>query len=182
MKTITTQLLNDLNNDCKCIETPDGVISRQKLDCATTKVINYSGEILNWGSDTYSIQKLAYFIDSWRALIDIKASDLDLNFFSQDDSFKITFNVTDSQTIIVSEAGSGMSFGNNNIDDITEGSGDFMVTEETEVKNDKDEENRSGFEVAGLDGISAATAGYRLHYVGLILSVCAALLCGSIQL
>lgn len=125
IKQIRTHLLNDLSEECKCIQTSDTIISQEKLECQTSKTnVHYSGEILRWTSSVYPIHQLAQFIDSWRPFIIIEGADVN---FDTVPNFQFTFNVTNSQTIMVSEdIGSGWGA---NIDNITEelGSGDEMV-------------------------------------------------------
>lgn len=164
---IKTKLLADLQEECKCLGNLNNVISKDKLECDTLPVIKYSGEIPNWSSTTYNVQKLAQFLSSWSTVVQVDGS----VFGIPQMDFKFLFNVTDAQSIIVSEI-DGIDEADGSGDEPGSGEEGEMTTIETKVEENKTDDIREVVIPVGLDGTSR---GERIRFVGAVVTLSVAL-------
>lgn len=126
-------------------------------------IVRYSGQISEWTSPKYTTQQLAKFIETWRAVIEVDASEL----------VKFIFNVTASHTII-EEFGSGDGMGGTAVvnDNDQFGSGDITTIEDSIPGGEDEEQSKGVANIGELDGISG---GLRVQTIGYITAICTAL-------
>ena len=152
---LRTKLITALGVDCKCQPSESIFDSdKEKVECAGDPIVRYTGLITDWSSSTYSVQELAKFIDSWKAVIEI-----------DNGLFKWVFNVTNSHSSI-EEFGSGDGLpdgtGGPGVGDDF-GSGDIATIEDS-IAGDED--------IANVGGLSGEL---RVQMVGCIAALCMAL-------
>ena len=103
---LRTKMLSDIRTDCQCHHPSDSesITSNEKIECDQGTSVEYSGEIPNWTSTTYSVHRLQQFLTSWCAVITISGSDLKFGF----PEVGFIFNVTQTQVTPITKAfGSG---------------------------------------------------------------------------
>ena len=149
---LRTKLITALGEDCKC-QPSEAIIDkdREKVECMADPIVRYTGQISDWNSLNYTIEQLSKFINSWRPLIEVDASEL----------VKITFTVTDSHSSI-EDFGSGdgmLSTGG-----VNDGFGSGEMVTFVMPGDEEEEENRGTANIGGL-GVSGEPRLQVIRYV-----------------
>lgn len=158
---LRTKLITALGVDCKC-QPSESIFDndKEKVECAGDPIVRYTGLITDWSSSKYSVQELAKFIDSWRAVIEI-----------DNVLFKWVFNVTNSHSSIEEfGSGDGLPDGTGGPGVVDEfGSGDIVTIEDSIPGGGEDED------VANVGGLGGLSGELRVQMVGCIAALCTAL-------